>query len=247
MIAQARSSSISVLPTIVGALSGVGFVALVLLSPEPRGPGEYAAAESIARFYAVNAQAFITTLLVSGLAYLLFVVFQASLAAHLRGPDGEARQPAAVATAAALLIATFQVIGTALWAAPALVATPGHDPGQIADLALLGSASQEVLVVTATFWRALLLAAVAFAVLRHRALFHWFGWLTGVLAVTSLLAPLAWAVMEKNEMISILGFASHLAFYPWVLVASMALALRLRPRVAQTSNVSRRAEEAATG
>lgn len=237
MIAQARSLPISVLPTISGALSGVGFVALVLLSPEPRGPGEHAATESIARFYAVHAQAFITTLLVSGLAYLLFVVFQASLVAHLRGPDGAGRQPAAVAMAAALLIATFQVIGTALWATPALVATPGRDPGQMADLALLGSASQEVLVVTATFWRALLLAAVAFAVLRYGALYRWFGWLTAVLAVISLVAPLAWAVMEKNEMISVLGFASHLAFYPWMLLASVALALRLRPRVAHKSKV----------
>lgn len=237
MTAQVATRPGSALLTIGGALSGVGFVALVLLAPEPRSPGEHAAAASIARFYAVNAQAFITTLLVSGLAYLLFVVFQASLAVDLRRSDGAGRQPAAVAMAAALLIATFQVIGTALWAAPALVATPGRDPGQMADLALLGSASQEALVVTATFWRALLLAAVAFAVLRHGALYHWFGWLTAALAVASLVAPLAWAVIEKNELISVLGFASHLAFYPWVLVASVALALRLRPQESQRSQV----------
>lgn len=234
MTAQVTSRPGSALLAIGGALSGVGFVALVLLAPEPRSPGELAAAESTARFYAVNAQAFITSLLISGFAYLLFVVFQASLAVHLRRSDGAGRLPAAVAMAAALLIATFQLIGTALWAAPAL-ATPGRNPGQLADLALLGSASQEVLVVTATFWRVLLLAAVAFAVLRHGALYRWLGWLTAALAVASLVAPLAWAVMEKNELISVLGFASHIAFYPWVLMASVALALRLRPKGSRRS------------
>lgn len=237
MTAQVTTPRGSAMLTVGGALSGVAFVALVLLAPEPASPGERAAAESISRFYAANAQAFITTLLVSGLAYLLFVVFQASLAVHLRRSDGAGRQAAAVAMAAALLIATFQGIGTALWAAPALVATPGRDPGQVADLALLGSASQEVLVVTATFWRVLLLAAVAFAVLRHGALYQWFGWLTALLAVVSLVAPLAWAVMGKSELISVLGFASHIAFYPWVLVASAALAVRLRPTTARTEQV----------
>lgn len=219
---------------IAGALRGIGFVALLFVVPEPRAPG-HAAAESIARFYVVNAQAFVTTLLVSGLAYLLFVVFQASLAVHLRRPSGAGRHPAAVAMAAALLIATFHLIGTALWAAPAMVATPGRDPGRIAELALLGSASQEVLVVSATFWRALMLAAVAFAVLRHGALHRWFGWLTAVLAVASLVAPLAWAAMGKNELISMLGFAAHLAFYPWVLVTSVILALRLQHSDSETA------------
>lgn len=237
MTAQVATPPGSAMLSVGGALTGVAFVALVLLAPEPASPGEHATTESISRFYAANAQAFITTLLVSGLAYLLFVVFQASLAVHLRRSDGAGRQAAGVAMAAALLVATFQVIGTALWSAPALVATPGRDPGQVADLALLGSASQEALVVTATFWRVLLLAAVAFAVLRHGALYIWLGWLTAVLAVVSLLPPLAWAVMEKSEPISVLGFASHIAFYPWVLVASVALALRLRPTTARTKQV----------
>lgn len=210
------------------ALSGVAFVALLLLAPEPSGLGENASAEAVAQFYAANQQAYRTALIFTGVAYLFFLVFQAALGSQLRRSEGPDAPLARIAMAAAVLLATFQVAGVALWAALGLVDTTGRDAAEVASFAAWGSLSQEALVVTATFWRVLLLGAVALAVLRHRALAGWFGWLTAGLAIVSLVAPLGLAVTAKTGLIAALGFGSHFAFYLWVVIASLVLAIRVR-------------------
>jgi len=115
-----------------------------------------------------------------------------------------------------------------LWAAPSLVGLTGRDPAEVAMLASWGSLSQEALVVTASFWRALLLAAVGVAVIQRGALARWFGWITLALAVTSLVGPVGLGISAKNEVISAFGFGSYLAFHAWVALASLVLAVRLR-------------------
>ena len=215
-------------PTL-SALSGLVFAALIVLAPEPAGPGEHASAETIALFYEANGQAIRTALVITAVGYMFFVWFSALLTTHLRGRDGSGASVTRIAIAAAVLITAFQVAGTALWAAPSLVDVSGRDPAEVGSLAAFGSLSQEALVVTASFWRALLLGAVGIAVVRIGMLNRWFGWLTLLLAAVSLIAPIGLGATEKNELISALGFTSHLAFYAWVAVASVVLAVTLRP------------------
>jgi len=79
----------------------------------------------------------------------------------------------------------------------------------------------------ATFWRGVLLAAVAVVVLRYGALPRWLGWIAGALAIGSLIGSVGFLESPIEPVMTVLGFGSHIGFYFWVLLASIVLTVRL--------------------
>ena len=131
----------------------------------------------------------------------------------------------ALAVGSGFLVAGFHVLGTTLWAAPALKLAE-RDSAQVATWSLFGNASQDALVEVATFWRGVLLAAVAVVVLRYGALPRWLGWIAVALAIGSLIGSIGFLESPIEPVMTVLGVGSHIGFYFWVLLASIVLTTR---------------------
>jgi len=211
----------------LAAATGVFFFALVMLAPEPNLGIETPSAEAVKQFYLSNQQSFRASFLLTGLAYAFFLSFLATLRTELRKAEGGDGRLSGLAVGAGLLVAGFHVLGVTLWAAPALDLTADRDSAQVGAWALFGNASQDALVEVATFWRGVLLAAVAVVVLRYGALPRWLGWIAAALAIGSLIGSVAFLESPIEPLMTVLGFGSYIGFYFWVLLASIVLTVRL--------------------
>lgn len=210
----------------LAAATGVLFFALLMLAPEPNLGIESPSAEALKQFYLSNQQSFRASFLLTGLAYAFFLCFLAILRTELRRAEGGDGRLSALAVGSGFLVAGFHVLGTTLWAAPALQLTADRDSAQVGTSALFGNASQDALVEVASFWRGVLLAAVAVVVLRYGALPRWLGWIAAALAIGSLIGPIGFLESPIEPLMTVLGFGSHIGFYFWVLLASIVLTIR---------------------
>jgi hypothetical protein len=209
----------------LAALSGVFFVAISMAAPDPNIGIESPSVEEVKDFYLDNAQSFSVAFLLGGLAYAFFLVFLMILRSQLRRAEGGDGTLAALALGAGVLVAGFQVLGTSLWAAPGLELTSRSDPAEVEAAAVLG-ASSNALVEIATFWRGLLLAAVALVVLRYAAMPRWLGWMAAALAFGALIGAVSFVESALAPVMVVLGFGSYVLFHVWVFLASIVLAVR---------------------
>ena len=209
----------------LAALSGVVFVALIMAAPYPNIGIESPSVEELKDFYLDNEQNFSVAFLLGGLAYAFFLVFLMILRTQLRKAEGRDGTLAALALGAGVLVAGFQVLGTSLWAAPGLELTSQSDAAEVEAAASL-AASSNALIEIATFWRGLLLAAVALAVLRYAAMPRWLGWMAAVLAFGALIGAVGFVESPLAPVMGVLGFGSYVLFHFWVFLASIVLAVR---------------------
>lgn len=210
----------------LAALAGILFFVLQIAAPDPNMGSESPSAATVQRFYEANEGALGLAFVMSGLAGASFLVFITALRdeAFARGATGGGAVD--LIMGAAILIAGFQLAATALWVAPAL--TTGADPAVVGTWGVIASASRNLLVEATTFWRGLLLGAVALVALRHAVLPRWLGWTAGALAAAALLGPIGFVESPITPVGTMLGFGSYIAFHFWVLLAGVSLAWRTR-------------------
>lgn len=208
--------------------TGVLFFALVMAAPEPRPAGEPPSPTAIKQFYLENEQSFRLSLLLVGLAYAFFLVFLIVLTTNLRRAEGGDRTLSALAVASGALVAGFHVLGTVFEAVPGLeIVTPRTDPAQAETFRLFATESFDTLVEVSTFWRGVMLAAVALIVLRYGGLPRWLGWTAAALAFGALVGPaLGWFESPVQPVGFVLGYGSFIAFHFWVLVTSIVLTVQ---------------------
>ena len=206
--------------TWIGAASGIGFV-LVQFA----GFGVGAASRGFERLTLDSADAAVaeavsapvpTAVWVGGyvelLAYLLFVVFTACLAAALRPQPGQAAWPAYAVLAGGVMAVSTSMIGYATEGAAYLRAGEGINP-TVARV-LLDVASIAFILV----WGALavlLLAAAASHVLRQ-----WLRLTAGVLGIAFLVA-----FVQPSLPV---GEIADLALWVWVIAACVSLTIQVR-------------------
>ena len=215
----------------LAAASGVIFVAVLMVAPDPDIGIENPSAEQVREFYLSHEQSFRAALLLGGLAYSLFLLFLTVLRARLRRAENGDLSVTALAMAAGVLVAAFQVVGTTLWAVPALVLTSDSSPTR-AEAAAMVAASSNGIVEMATFWRGLLLGAVAVVVLRHGAMPRWLGWTAAVLSAGALIGAVGFVESPVAQVATGVGFGSYVGFHAWTLAASIVMAVRSSGTVA---------------
>jgi hypothetical protein len=209
----------------LAAFSGVIFVVLSMAAPDPNIGIERPSAADVKDFYLENQHSFSIAFLICGLAYAFFLVFLTILRTKLGRAEGGDRTITALAVGAGLLVAGFQVLGTSFWAAPGLALTGDSNAAQVEAAALIAASSNAVIEV-ATFWRGLLLGAVALVVLKYGALPRWLGWTAAVLAVCALVGAISFVASPLAPVMVVLGFGAYVGFHLWVLLASIVLTVR---------------------
>lgn len=210
----------------LAAFTGVLFVALVLVAPEPNVGAERPSAEQVKQFYLDNQQSFRASLLLVGLAYAFFLCFLAVLRSELRRAEGANGTLSSLAMGSGLLLAGFYVLGNALHVVPAVV-TADTDPAQAETWRVFGEESFDTLVEASTFWVGVMMAAVSLGVLRHGGLPRWLGWSAAVIGAAALVGPIGFVESPVQPVMEALGFGSKIAFVFWILVASIALTVRV--------------------
>lgn len=212
----------------IAALTGVIFFAATMATPDTNIGVETPSVTAIEQFYVSKQQDLRLAFLLTGLAYAFFLVFLAVLRTEFRRAEEADGRLSALVTGAGLLVAGFHVLGTTLWAAPGLQLDGGTDPALVGASTLVGDAYRNALIEISTFWRGVMLAAVALLVLRYRALPRWLGWLAAVLAMGALIGSIGFIDSPVERVMVALGFGSYIGFHFWVLLASVALTIRRR-------------------
>lgn len=226
----------------IAAFTGVLFFALVMVAPEPNIGTERPSAEQVKRFYLENQQSFRASLLLVGLAYAFFLCFLAVVRSELRRAEGGSGTLSSLAWGAGLLLAGFFVLGNALHVVPAVVSAD-TDPAQAATWRVFGEEAYDTLVEASTFWVGVMMAAVSLIVLRQGGLPRWLGWTAAVIGAAALIGPIGLVDSPVEPVMEALGFGSKIAFHFWVLLASIALTVRVG-RSSSSRPISREIERA---
>lgn len=210
----------------VGGLAGVLFLPLLVAAPEPRLKLETPAAEQVRQFYVDSTASFRAWLFLVGLGYAAFLVFLAVLRSELAAPESGVL--GALVLVSGALTAGFSVLATAVNAVPALdLIRADTDPVQAQSWARFAGEAYDTIVEAGTFWRGVLLAAVAVAVLQYGRMPRWLGWLAAILAFGALVGPaIGWFEWQLEPVGFVLGYGSFILFHVWVLLTSAVLILR---------------------
>lgn len=212
--------------TRLAALTGALFFAVTLATPDPNLGVETPTVTTIETFYTDNQPDLRLAFLLTGVAYAFFLVFLVVLRAEFRKAEDELGSLSELVTGAGVLVAGFHVLGTTLWAAPGLQLDRGADPALFGASTLAADTYRNALIEISTFWRGVLLAGVAVLVLRYRALPRWLGWFAAVLATGALVGSIGFIDSPVEPAMVALGFGSYGGFHLWVLLVSLALAMR---------------------
>ena len=210
----------------LGATSGILFVVLTFATFfTPSTPDADKPAAEIARTIADDRNAHIVNFYVSGLAWLLFLVFVALIWDVLRTSEGGSR-----ASVLALLggVAVYAGVLVEQSAFLALVnaADAGREPVAVRALYEL----EEVVLVPLRFAVAAFFLGIALAAIPTGALPRWLGWMAAALAallVVGLLGVFG-ANEEDGPLVPILVLG-RLGVLLWILAASTVLLRRSRP------------------
>ncbi|CAN5810821.1 hypothetical protein BH20ACT14_BH20ACT14_15910 [soil metagenome] len=179
-------------------------------------------AASVADFFQDNRDQVLWGTFLQGLGVLAIIWFIAALGVAMRNA-GEGRLAAAMGIAFAI---TFSVGAVAALLRAALaysVADEAADPSVV--LALYHSAA--AMDTLSSLIGAGIYAAVAGAVIRTGLLHTWWGWLSGVAALWSVVSATAWG-RDGFWSPDGAGFISFIVFLAWVLVTSILLTMKGR-------------------
>lgn len=210
----------------IAALTGAVFFALVIATPDPNLGVETPTVSDIEEFYLSQQSELRLAFLLTGLAYMFFLLFVMVLRSEFRKAGDEDGRLSTLVTGAGLLLAGFHVLATTMWVAPGLQLEGGTDPAVVGASTLAGDTYRNALIEVSTFWRGLLLAAVALLVLRYNALPRWLGWLAAALSAGALVGSVSFLDSPVEQGMVAAGFGSYIGFHIWVLLASVALAVR---------------------
>ena len=184
-------------------------------------PGVDDDASSVASFFADHRDRVLCTVFLQGLGVLAILWFLGALVQAMRDA-GEAR----LATAAFGSFLLAFSLGSTAALARATLAYSIADEG--ADLVLPLYHLSVVVDVFASLLGAGLFAAVAGATLRAGIFARWWGWLSALAALLSVLSATAWArdgFWSPTGGLSFVGFG---VFLVWMLVTSILLTMKLR-------------------
>jgi hypothetical protein len=192
----------------LGALTGVGFVVLLIASfiigGEP--PSQDASAEEVVDFWGDNDTQIWIAIAFQMVAAALLVFFGGYLRKVLRAAEGEGHMLSAVVLAGAVIVATGA--GFDMTIAVALVETAGDiDPLSAQTLNALWNNDFMPVAVGAMIFA----LAAGLSILRHGSLPKWLGWVAIVAAVIS---PTP------------IGFGGAILTALWIIVVSILLARR---------------------
>ena len=202
-----------------GIVGVVLFVVAGIVYGSPPGVGDDAA--SVASFFDDHRDRVLCTVFLQGLGVLAILWFVAALVQTMR-EAGEAR----LATAAfGSFLLAFSLGGIAALSR-ATLAYSVADEGP--DLVLPLYHLSVVVDVFASLLGAGLFVAVAGATLRTGLFPRWWGWLSGIAGLLSIIAATAWArdgFWSPTGGLSYVGFG---VFLVWMLVTSILLTMKLR-------------------
>jgi hypothetical protein len=207
----------------LAAAGGIIGVALFVIAGIVYGspPGVDEDATSVASFFADHRDRVLCTVFLQGLGVLAILWFFAALVQAMR-EAGEAR----LATAAfGSFVLAFSLGGMAALSR-ATLAYSLADEG--ADLVLPLYHLSVVIDVFASLLGAGVFAAVAGATLRTGLFARWWGWLSALAALLSVVSATAWArdgFWSPTGGLSFVGFG---VFIVWMLVTSVLLTMRMR-------------------
>ena len=199
-----------------GALSGVGFVVLLVIAVALAGTGTQPSdsADEVRRYYADNQDMLRVSAYLGGLATIPFLWFLGSLARALRPASARL---ATTATASGVAATAFFGAGLAVSAALALSVNRQVDATTIEFLgALIAS-----LISYASFAAASLTLAVGVVALRYRVLPAWLAWLSLLATATGLVGALQ--IARESDGLAAFGFVALGVFLAWVLALAITL------------------------
>ncbi|HXF99120.1 MAG TPA: DUF4386 family protein [Gaiellaceae bacterium] len=203
-----------------GGIAGVVlFVVGLLVMGSPPGVDEDPAA--VADFFADNRGQVLWGTFIGGLGALAIIWFVSALGAAMRNA-GEGRLAAALGLAFAITFAIGSV-AVLLRAGLAFNVAPGGD----AEVAWALYQTSVTLDTFSAVIAAGVYASVAGAALRTGFLPRWWGWISGLTALYSIVAATGWA-RDGFWSPDGIGLVSFLVFLAWILVSSILLTARTR-------------------
>jgi Domain of unknown function (DUF4386) len=210
----------------LGAVSGILFVVLTFATFfTPSTPDADEPAAEIARTIADDRDAHIANFYISGIAWILFVVFVALIWDVLRRSEDDSRA-SAIALLGGLGVYAGVLVEQSAFLAVVNAADAGREPVAVRALYEF----EEVVLVPLRFALAVFFLGIALAAIPTRALPRWLGWTAAALAALLVVGLLG--VFSANEddgplvPILVLGRIGALV---WILAASVVL-IRRSPR-----------------
>lgn len=210
----------------LSAVSGILFVVLTFATFfTPSTPDADEPAAEIARTIADDRDAHIANFYISGIAWILFVVFVALIWDVLRRGEDDSRA-SAIALLGGLGVYAGVLVEQSAFLAVVNAADAGREPVAVRALYEF----EEVVLVPLRFALAVFFLGIALAAIPTRALPRWLGWTAAALAALLVVGLLG--VFSANEddgplvPILVLGRIGALV---WILAASVAL-IRRSPR-----------------
>jgi len=196
--------------------TGIVFVVLTVVAGATAGLGT----QDAAVFFVESRDRVLASSYLFGLSMVFFMWFLGSLRSNLRRAEGGSGRLSAVAFGGGLLTVAALFISGALNAALAAGIAERSDPGITRALYALSVRTVDLI----GFWLAVLTGAAGLVMLRSATFPSWLGWFGAVVAVGSLVGPIA-IFVESGPFASagIYGNLLLAAFLLWVLLSSVIL------------------------
>lgn len=208
----------------VGGVAGILFVASVVVAPDPS-VREGSSPDRIRQFYLDNRQALGLMLILTAIAYVLFLYFSIVLQRETQRKGTSSDSMATLLLMSTVLISAFYVLGAALRVVPATAAEAGASGVLMESVFHITNTVNDGLIKVGTYWRGAMLASAAILILQTRTVSRPVGWFAAILAVGSFVGGFSFVESPLDSVFGAVGYASFLLFHLWVLVVSVVLVL----------------------
>lgn len=189
-------------------------------------------ANEIAQFYADDAAVARVGTVVGGVVFLLFLLFLAGLRARLTD-SGVRQETVWFISASGLTLGIFYLLAVSAAAAPLVRPLREYDPTFVLSMHALRALGEQFIFNMVP--RALLIAGVSIAVLRHRSLPRWLAFVGLVVAGVAALGSLRFLFAPTAGAFGLfdgLSILSNFTLPLWIILTGIALLRPLRPAVA---------------